>query len=107
MGTMASQIISITIIVYSNVYSGANQRKHQSFSSLAYVRVIHWWPVNSPHKGPVTREMFPFDDVIMGCGQAHVNIKVIPIFNYLREYQGYFQILHMTDRFGNILQQQI
>ena len=22
-------------------------------------------PVNSPHKGPVTRKMFPFDDVIM------------------------------------------
>ena len=26
---------------------------------------IHRWPVNSPHKWPVTREMFPFDDVIM------------------------------------------
>ena len=24
-------------------------------------------PVNSPHKGPVTRKMFPFDDVIMPC----------------------------------------
>ena len=24
-------------------------------------------PVNSPHKGPVTRKMFPFDDVIMWC----------------------------------------
>ena len=23
------------------------------------------WPVNSPHKWPVTRKMFPFDDVIM------------------------------------------
>ena len=26
---------------------------------------IHRWPVNSPHKWPVTRKMFPFDDVIM------------------------------------------
>ena len=26
---------------------------------------IHRGPVNSPHKGPVTRKMFPFDDVIM------------------------------------------
>ena len=25
---------------------------------------FHRWPVNSPHKGPVTRKMFPFDDVI-------------------------------------------
>ena len=52
-------------IVYSTVYSGSNQRKHQSSSSLAFVRGIHRWPVNSPHKWPVTRKMFPFDDVIM------------------------------------------
>ena len=31
------------------------------------VRGIHRWPVNSPHKGPVTRKIFPFDDVIMCC----------------------------------------
>ena len=29
------------------------------------MRGIHRGPVNSPHKGPVTRKMFPFDDVIM------------------------------------------
>ena len=40
-------------------------RKHQSSASLAFVRGIHRWPVNSPHKGPVTRKMFLFDDVIM------------------------------------------
>ena len=61
---MASQITSLTI-VYSTVYSGADERKHQSSASLAFVRGIHRWPVNSPHKGPVTRKMFPFDDVIM------------------------------------------
>ena len=61
---MASQITSLTI-VYSSFYSGANQRKHQSSASLAFVRGIHRWPVNSPHKGPVTRKMFPFGDVIM------------------------------------------
>ena len=56
-----TQITSLTI-VYSTVYSGADQRKHQSPASLAFVRGIHLWPVNSPH---VTRKMFPFDDVIM------------------------------------------
>ena len=61
---MASQITSLTT-VYSIFSSGADQRKHQSFASLAFVRGIHKWPVNSPHKGPVTRKMFPFDDVIM------------------------------------------
>ena len=64
MGSIASQIISLTI-VYSNVYSGADQRKHQSSASLAFVRGIHRRPVNSPHKRPVTRKMLPFDDVIM------------------------------------------
>ena len=64
MSAMASQITSLTI-VYSIVYSGADQRKHQSSASLVFVRGIHRWPVNSPHKGPATRKMFPFDDVIM------------------------------------------
>ena len=64
MGAMGSQITSLTI-VYSTVYSGADQRNHQSCASLAFVRGIHRGPVNSPHKGPVTRKMFPFDDVII------------------------------------------
>ena len=64
MGTMASKITSLTI-VYTTVYSGADQSKHQSSASLAFVWGIHRGPVNSPHKWPVTRKMFPFDDVIM------------------------------------------
>ena len=64
MGVIASQITSLTI-VYSAVYSGADQRKHQSSASLAFVRGIHRWPGNSPHKWPVTRKMFRFDYVIM------------------------------------------
>ena len=67
---MASQITSLTI-VYSTVYSGADQRKHQSSASLAFVRGIHRWPVNSLHKWPATREMFPFDDVIMKVSNHH------------------------------------
>ena len=64
MSAIASQITSLTI-VYSTVYPGADQSKHQSSASLAFVREIHRGPVNSPHKWPVTRKMFPFDDVIM------------------------------------------
>ena len=33
--------------------------------SLAFVREIHWWLVNSPYKGPVMQKMFPFDGVFM------------------------------------------
>ena len=64
MSSIASQITSLTI-VYSTVYSDADQRKHQNSASAAFVRGIHRSPVNSPHKWPVTRKMFPFDDVIM------------------------------------------
>ena len=64
MGAIASQITSPTFI-YSTVYSDADQRKHQSSASLAFVRGIHRGSVNSPHKWPVTRKMLPFDDIIM------------------------------------------
>ena len=67
MSAMASQITSLTI-VSSTVYSGTDERKHQSPASLAFVSGIHRWPLNSPHKGPVTRKMFPFHDVIMLYG---------------------------------------
>ena len=64
MATMASQITNLTII-YSTVYSGADQRNHQSSASLAFVRGIHRAPVNSPHKWPVAQKMILFDDVTM------------------------------------------
>ena len=64
MSAMASQITSLSV-VYSTVYSGADQRKHQYSMSLAFVRGIHRGPVNSPHKWSVTRKMLLFDDVIM------------------------------------------
>ena len=76
MTTMASQFTSLKI-VYSIVYSDAEQRKHQSSASLAFLRGIHRESVNSPHKGPVTRKMFPFDDVIM------LNILSILLSNLL------------------------
>ena len=63
MGAIASQITSFTTV--DSTVSDADQRKHQSTASLAFVRGIHRGSVNSPHKWPVTRKMFPFDDVIM------------------------------------------
>ena len=64
MSTAMSQITGVSI-VYSTICSGADQRKHQNSASLTFVRGIHRWPVDSPHKAPVTRKMFPFGDVIM------------------------------------------
>ena len=79
MSAMASQLTSLTI-VYSTVYSGADQRKHQSSALLAYMWGIHRWPVNSPHKGPLTQKMFPFDDVIMYGYTTHSLIMIALIF---------------------------
>ena len=82
MRAMASQITGVSI-VYSIVGSGADQIRHQSSASLAFVWGIHRWPVNSPHKGRVTRKMFPFDDVIMGtgptCRQVHLVHKMLTL----------------------------
>ena len=80
MSMMASQITDISI-VYMTVCLGANQRKHQSSASLAFERGIHRWPVNSPHKEPVTRKMFPFDDVIIVPANNGVQFWWLSLFH--------------------------
>ena len=85
MSALASQITSFTV-VYSTGYSAANQRKHQSSASLAFVREIQRGPVNSPHKWPVTRKMLPFDDVAIDNTVTHTfvvnKIKYILAIGY-------------------------
>ena len=66
-------------------------KKNQSSASLAFLRIIHRWPVDSPHKWPVTRKMFPFDDVIMWYG---INVPVKSVFN---------EIIWICDRFQHIM----
>ena len=97
MSPTASQITSLTI-VYSIVYSGTDQRKHQSSASLAFVRGIHRRPVNSPHKWPVTRKMFLFDDVIMfrKCPVTEplsnpISFQHSKCHHIARDFVGYFE----------------
>ena len=77
MSMMASQITSLRV-VYSTVYSGADQGKHQSSASLAFARGIYRRPVNSLHKGLVMRKMFPFDDIIMSIVSAPFSTDFTP-----------------------------
>ena len=84
MGAIVSQITSLTI-VYSTVYLDADQRKHQSSASLAFVRGIHRGPVNSPHKWLVTRKMFPFDDVIIRTKIELSSIRNTPEWNLIED----------------------
>ena len=58
MGAITTQITSLT------VYCDADQGKHESSASLAFVWGIHRGPVDSLHKWPVTQKMFPFDDIM-------------------------------------------
>ena len=96
MGSMAYQITSFTI-VYPAVYSGADLIKYLSPASLAFVRRVHRGPVNSPHKWPVTRKMFPFNDVIMFTPgflilipiQIEIHFGVIQFPNVISQYIFY------------------
>ena len=80
MSAMAPHITSVSVVCFT-VGPGADQRKHQSSASLAFVREIHRWPVNSPHKWAVARKMFPFDDIIMKYRFLGI---MIPIINLRR-----------------------
>ena len=96
MCVMASQITSLTI-VYFIVYSGADKRKHQSSASLAFVRGIHRRPVNAPHKGPVTRKMLPFDDVIMFSVGYVINVFTYINHNYSQALRQSYDCHSISD----------
>ena len=95
--------ITCVLIVYSAVCSDTDQRKHQSSTSQAFVWGIHRWPVNSPHKWPVTRKVLPFDDVIMIssniCGvemQEYSNQHLLSLLSGLICHQLYFFTLNAS-----------
>ena len=108
MSTMASQITSLTI-VYSTIYSDTDRRKHQSSTSLAFVWGIYRWPMNSPHKGPVTWKMFPFDDIMMHQQAMWTLAMPWPLMTWLLASPGHQQPWHWLCRmcpwlpWGNIL----
>ena len=102
MGAMASQITGLTI-VYSTVYSGADQRKHQSSASLAFVWGIHRWPVNSPHKWAVTRKIFPFDDVISVHIVPHTRWCNMELLSHSLSRESYTQRCYVSLRLDSCL----
>ena len=75
---VATQLTGVSII-HSTVCSGAEQRMRQSSASLVFVMGIHRWPVNSPHRGPVTRKMFPLDYAIIGSDNGLSPVRCLAI----------------------------
>ena len=72
MSAMACQITSLTI-VYSRFYA-----------SLADVKGIHRWPMHSPHKGPVERKMFPFDDCMKTPTRIDTSMVIFSVRKYIQ-----------------------
>ena len=98
MDTMAPQINSLTI-VYSTVYSGADQRKHQSSASLAFVWGIHRGPVNSPHKWSVTPYKHRLSPWMLSADHKTMNNRFSIICRDIARY-------HRTSRFKYTLRSQ-
>ena len=111
-GAIASQITSVSI-AYSTVCSEGDQRKHQSYASLAFVRGIYLWPVDSPHKGLVARKLFPFDDVIMFTKPSQFlqassmtncpNFKHFVLSGLSRHFQPWLPCVHALSPFSGRL----
>ena len=78
MSTMASQVTSVSI-VYSTVCIGADHRKHQSSASLALMRGIHKWSVNSPHKGQLPGKCFHL--MTSSCVSAPEGLNLVYLLN--------------------------
>ena len=85
MRAMASQIPDIPIVC--SIICWGTDKKHQNFESLAFVRGLHRWQVDSPHKGPVPRKMFPFDDVLMQWPHCELSRKPPGMFNLLHYWE--------------------
>ena len=114
MCAIASQITSLTI-VFSTIYSDADQGNLKLRVTGLCVGNSPG-PVNSPHKWPVTREMFLFDDVIIllvtmkcwhlfrdrvdgiGFWKVRENCKDLPFFNalsnFLSWWPGFLHLCH-------------
>ena len=98
MGVMESQINSLTI-VYSKLFRCRSKKtpKLCVTGPWPFVRGIHRSPVNSTHKGPVTRKMFPFDDVIVCEFQIGLHHTMRPsLFNLKRLWVDRLRIQKTT-----------
>ena len=92
---MASPITGVSIVC-STVYSGADQRKHQSSVSQAFMQRLHQWPVDSHHKGPVTwkcihlmtSSCFKMTDKIPAIVRAFrwlISVPILTLLNTIHE----------------------
>ena len=81
MRAMASQITGVTIVYVAFIHAQIKENiKARRYWPL-FVRWIHRWAINYSHKEPLTRKMFPFDNVIMNSYLHSVDVH--PTRRYL------------------------
>ena len=87
MSAMTSQITGVSIVCLT-ACPGTDQRTHQTSASVAFLRGIHRWPVDSLRKGQVTRKIFPFDDVIIwfALGSMIDVVLINALWRYITTY---------------------
>ena len=62
MSAMVSQITGIWTVCSVVCSLTLKSKKTSKLGVIGFVRGNHQWPVDFPHKGPITRKMFPFDE---------------------------------------------
>ena len=106
MSPMASRITCFSV-VYPTFCSGTDQRKHESSASLAFVRGIHRWPVNSPNKERATRKVFPFDDAIMYLIRPCHRLSMMTAMHHFSVCSSTCKHVHMSARMSYVPRHQI
>ena len=94
---MASQITSISIVCTA-VCSEAHYNK-QSCGILDFLSGIHRWPVDSPHKKPVTREIFwRRHHPMMGISfkWQHLRLNLIVVVSISITFNGNFVVISLS-----------
>ena len=84
-----------------------NQWYFSGIAEYTGIANVHWLrikAVNSAHRGPVTRKMFPFDDVTMRWNPGHVKAFFLPhilkqTLNTWNQFSNYKRMPHSTVSF--------
>ena len=76
MSAMTSQITGVPIVFVKRLFR-RRIKKSSTLRVTGLCEEIHRWSTDSPHKRPVTREMFSFDDVII------MSISIINIISII------------------------
>ena len=65
--TRGRHVVSDHSIVLQQLVHVNSKENVKSPHYVTFLVWIYQWPVDSPHKGPVIRKVFPHNDVIMRC----------------------------------------